>query len=110
MIKEVLKMRILKFIIDGQTIRKDPSCDYEHIVSGTKGYLCASFSFSADWDGCRKAAIFSCLGRDHPVPIINNKCQIQEEALLYKYFRVKVVGEKDGYRITTNSEEVKQDA
>lgn len=102
-------MRTLRFLVDGQSINKDQSCDFSHIVSGTKGYLCASFSFSSDWDGCRKAAIFSCLGRDHPVPIINNKCQIPESALLYKYFRVKVVGEKDGYRITTNSEEVKQD-
>lgn len=102
-------MRTLKFLVDGQSIRKDPSCDFSHIVPGTKGYLSASFDFSPDWDGCRKAAIFSCLGKNHPVPIINNKCQIPEEALIYKYFKVQVVGEMDGYRITTNSEEVKQD-
>ncbi len=102
-------MRTLKFLVDGQSIWKDPSCDFSHIVQGTKGYLSASFSFSSDWDCCRKAAIFSCLGRNYPVPVIHNKCQIPESALLYKYFRVKVVGERDGYRITTNDEEVQQD-
>ncbi len=101
-------MRILRFIISGQTIRPDPACDFSDIVKGTKGYLRAEFLFSPEWNGCRKAAVFTVLRKEHPVPLINNACEIPAEALERNSFKVHVVGEKDGYRITTNKTEVEQ--
>ena len=101
--------RILKFIINGQNIQPDPSCDFSGIVAGTKGYLCAEFQFTPEWNGCKKAALFSSLGNEHAVPIANGKCNIPEKALTWNKFSVKVVGERDGYRITTGKVEVLQD-
>lgn len=102
-------MRTLRFIITGQNIEKDPSCDFSGLVPGTKGYLRAEFIFDHNWDGCRKAAVFTNLCKDYPVPIINNTCEIPEEALTWKRFQVSVIGERNGYRIPTNKMEVKQD-
>ena len=102
-------MRTLNFIIEAQTIHPDPACDFSGIVRGTKGYLQAEFSFSAEWNGCRRAAVFTKLCKDYPVPIVNNKCEIPEEALTWNTFTVAVVGARDGYRITTNKTEVRQD-
>ena len=39
-------MRTLKFIVEGQIIKQDPSCDFTNLVPGTEGYLRAEFSFS----------------------------------------------------------------
>ena len=102
-------MRILKFIVSGQQIKKDPSCDFSGIVAGTKGYLEVSFKFSDEWKGCKKAVVFNGLGREYPAPLINGKCEIREEVLALKKFSLKIVGERDGYRITTNKVEVLQD-
>lgn len=102
-------MRTLKFIVDGQSIKKDPSCDFEGLVKGTKGYLEAQFHFSEEWKGCKRAAVFISLGLEYAVPVINGKCEIPEKALTWRVFSVKAVGIRDGYRITTNKVEVLQD-
>lgn len=101
-------MRILKFIISGQSIKASPDCDFKGIVKGTKGYLEAEFVFDKEWDGCKKAAVFTRLGKDYPTPIIKDKCEIPSDALTWNNFFVQVVGEREGYRITTNKAEVKQ--
>lgn len=102
-------MRTLRFIVDGQSIKKDPSCDFKGLVPWTKGYLEAKFQFSDEWKGCKKAAVFTALGQEHAVPVINGKCEIPEKALTWRVFSVKVAGIRDGYRITTNKVEVLQD-
>ena len=102
-------MRVLKFIVDDQSIKKDSSCDFKGLVPGTKGYLEAHFQFSDEWKGCKRAAVFTVLGKEHAVPLINGKCEIPEKALTWKIFSIKVVGIRDGYRITTNKVEVLQD-
>lgn len=101
-------MRILRFIIDGQSISKDPACSFEGLVPGTKGYLKAEFSFSGEWQGCKKAAVFEQLRKEYPVPVIGNACEIPAEALVRSNFSVRVVGERNGYRILTNKVEVRQ--
>lgn len=102
-------MRILKFNVCKQNIIRDPNCNFDNIVAGTKGYLQAEFTFSGEWTGCRMAAVFSCLGKDYAQPIINNRCEIPEEALTWDRFGVRVVGEKEGYRITTNEIKIRQE-
>ena len=102
-------MRILKFIVTDQKIEKDPECDFTGIVAGTEGYLQAEFLFSEEWAGCRMAAVFSCLGKEYPQPIKNGSCEIPAEALAWDYFRVRVVGQRENYRITTNEVKVKQE-
>ena len=43
-------MRILKFVVENQKIKQDPSCDFSGLVAGTEGYLKAEFVFSKEWD------------------------------------------------------------
>ena len=102
-------MRTLKFNVTAQQIDKDPTCDFSGIVAGTEGYLQAAFSFSAEWTGCKKVAAFYRLGKEYAVPITDNTCMIPPEALTWSRFGVMVVGERDGYRITTNKIEIKQE-
>lgn len=101
-------MRVLKFDVSGQSIKKDPDCNFDGIVKGTKGYLQAEFTFDKEWDGCKIAAVFTKYGKEYAAPLKNNVCEIPDEALTYKEFSVKVVGVRNDYRITTNSEKVMQ--
>ena len=102
--------RILKFIVNGQNISKDSSCDFSKIARGTKGYLVAEFVFSPDWDGYVKAGVFraSC-GTEVASPIINDRCEIPSTALTQEAFIVSVVGmAKDGSKIKSEKVEVMQ--
>lgn len=96
-------MRILDFIVSKQKIDCDPGCDFSGIASGTRGYLYARFRFSADWKGCKRVAVFSCRGVEVPCPILNGMCEIPASALVGNTVSVKVVGQNNNYRITTNS-------
>lgn len=104
-------MRTLKFIVEGQTIRLDPDCDFTGIIPGTEGYLEAKFSFSPEWDGTTKAAAFySNLGREYEPQLIkrDNTCVIPAEALAKSIFKVQVVGQKNNCIIRTNRAKVHQ--
>lgn len=101
-------MRILKFSIDKQIICQDPSCDFSGLVPGTEGYLQAEFLFSQEWNGCEKIAVFKRNEDEFPVRIKNGSCEIPPEVLMYKKFKVYVIGLRPGYRIQTNYVEVKQ--
>lgn len=99
-------MRILQFKVAGQNLSKDG--DFSGIVAGTKGYLYTEYNFDSEWDGCKKAAVFSRCDKEYPVPIVNGKCAVADEITEYKRWKVYLVGVKDGYRITTNEVEVRQ--
>lgn len=102
-------MRTLRFIISAQDIQKDQSCDFSGIVSGTQGYLQAEFSFSPEWTGCRIAAVFRSLAKEYACPVKNGRCMIPPEALTWDSFGVRLVGQKEGYRITTNEIRISQE-
>lgn len=102
-------MRQLKFIVNGQKIEKVPSCDFSGLVAGTKGYLRAVFSFSSEWRGCYIAGVFRCMSKEYASPVIGNMCEIPAEALIHNNFYVRVVGQKDDFRITTNEIRVMQE-
>lgn len=102
-------MRTLKFNIEGQKLQKDPTCDFSDLVAGTEGYLDVIFSFSSEWNGCKKAVIFSdTQGFGYPVPIINNRCDIPKDVLTDYYFKLHVVGVKEDYTLVTNDVRVNQ--
>lgn len=105
-------MRTLKFIVDKQIIKPDPSCDFSGLVPGTDGYLQAEFSFSEDWNGCSKVVGFwSRVGKECPPKVLENSmtCMIPKEALVHKYFTMQVIGKREGFRIATNRLIVTQD-
>lgn len=101
-------MRTLCFIVEGQRLKPDPACDFGGIVSNSKGYLRARFRFSADWAGCKKAAIFAGAAGEEPVALVGDCCMIPDIALTGPVVQVSVVGQKNGTRIPTNTCEFKQ--
>jgi len=92
-------VKVLDFNIVGQTITRDPRCDFSGIVAGSRGYIHARFRFSADWAGCKKVAVFS----GHPVPLVHNTCEIPAEALTGTSVQVRVVGRRPGFEISTDT-------
>lgn len=102
-------MRSLNFIAMGQSLQKDPACDFAGLVKGSKGYLQAHFSFDAEWNGCGKVAVFTRLGKEYPAKLSADTCIIPEEALSYSRFNVHVVGVRDGFRIQTNDLKIEQE-
>lgn len=104
-------MRVLRFIVDGQIISQDPTCDFSNLVPNTLGYLQAEFSFSSEWKGCVKAVSFYLAsGRECGAEILKDgkTCVIPAGALARRIFKVQVVGKKEGLRITTNKVAVSQ--
>ena len=104
-------MRTLKFIVDGQSLRPDPGCDFSGLVPGTEGYLKAEFSFSPEWNGCLKvAAFYSMLGKEYPPAVLKDgkTCMIPAEALKKKSFKMKLIGKSNNYKITTSAITVEQ--
>lgn len=100
--------RKLRFIVDGQEIRKDPACDFSNIVANSKGYLIASFTFLGDWSGMQKAGLFYKYGNEYAEKIANNECVIPAEALTHTNFQVSVCGVKGGTRVFTNKVVIEQ--
>ena len=101
-------MRILRFIANGQMLEPDPECDFTGLVSGTSGYLHAEFEFDNDWIGSRVAASFFSLDKEYPAIVENGVCEIPAEALSFRDFYVQLTGIRDGYKITTNRQIVRQ--
>lgn len=104
-------MRVLKFIVEGQSIKQDPSCDFTGLVPGTKGYIQAEFLFPKEWSGYAKvAAFYSALGKEYsPKKLIDGKyCLIPTEALERRVFKVRVIGKKGDSTMITNKFAVKQ--
>lgn len=98
-------MRTLRFIIEDLIIRIDPNCNFDDLVPGTEGYLKAEFSFSPEWNGCKKVAgFYSRMGKEFsPKELLDGKsCIIPNEALKHQIFRIQVIGKKDGLKLTTN--------
>lgn len=73
--------------------------DPPELVSNTKNYLVAKFSFDSTWNGFVKVAVFC---SDYPVAIQNNQCLIPEEVTKRNSISVKVIGRKGNVQITTN--------
>lgn len=103
-------MRTLRFIVDQQIIKKDPSCNFDNIVPGTSGYLKAEFVFSSEWDKTIKVAAFYRNGHECSPMILKDgrSCLIPEEALKGRQLGIKLLGKNKKIRLTTNLIEVVQ--
>lgn len=103
-------MRVLEFIVNGQIITKNPSCDFENLVPGTKGYLYAHFTFSHEWNGAVKAVSFWRGNKECSPQLLNDgcSCAISPDALTGSSFGVSIIGKKGDQVIPTNRVEVKQ--
>ena len=104
-------MRTLKFIVDGQILRQDPTCDFNNIVPGTEGYLRAEFAFSQEWDRTVKVVSFTRGNKEFTPQVLkdNKSCTIPSEALEWRIFQLKVIGRRSDFKIITNKIAVLQD-
>lgn len=103
-----LKTRVLSFIVEGQSIKKDPNCDFTGLVSGTKGYYQARFGFDREWRDYKKIAIFRTREITKYVPIINGTCQIPDEVTDHIMYYVSVVGKLKDLSIPTTEIAIRQ--
>lgn len=104
-------MRILDFEVNGQIITKKADCNFSNIVAGSEGYLQARFDFSPEWDNCVKVAAFYYGRTEFPPQVIgeDNTCDIPAEALVNSMFHIQVIGQRKGYKISTNKVIIEQD-
>lgn len=98
-------MRTLRFLIDEQIIKPDPSCDFSGLFLYKNSDVCAKFIFTSEWTGMMKVAAFwSMLDQEYKPQVINeeNTCIIPSEAFSRAAFKIQVLGVKGSKKITTN--------
>ena len=100
--------RVLSFVVEGQTIKKDELCDFTGLVSGTKGYYQAKFTFDRTWKDYQKVAVFRTTAVKKYVPIIDGICEIPDEVTKGLLYYVSVVGVMDGVSLPTTEVFVRQ--
>lgn len=89
-------MRILRFIVDDEMIKQDPSCDFTGLFPGRNPNVKAEFVFSDEWKNTVKVAAFwSVLDSEYEPQVLNNGCcNIPTEALSRASFKIQVIGRK----------------
>lgn len=98
-------MRTLRFIVDGETITKDPSCDFNGLFPKTNSEICAEFVFSPEWKSRVKVAAFwSMLDKEYPPQVLEDDktCMIPKKALARPAFKVQILGKHRGRTFKTN--------
>lgn len=106
-------MRVLKFIVDGQTLKQDPSCDFSNLVPGTENYIKLEFSFSKEWKNLYKiAGFYSMLGGEYEPQRLKDgrSCVVPDDAAKKRMFKVVVGGvDGNGTKLNTNKLTIVQD-
>ena len=98
-------MRTLRFIVDGQTIKQDPTCDFTNLFSDKNSNVCAEFAFSSEWnDKIKVAAFWSMLDKEYEPQALDDKnsCVIPSDALKRASFKIQVLGLRGSEKLTTN--------
>ena len=104
-------MRTLKFIVNGQTIKQDPTCNFDGLCPGSEGYLQAEFTFDNQWENTVKVVgFYSNMGREYEPAILKDgkSCIIPTEALKNRVFKIKVIGKNGEQKLVTNKIAVTQ--
>lgn len=102
-------MRILQFTVEGQRLSK--SGDFTGIIRGSKKYLRSQFVFNgSDWNGCKVVAVFQLKDKEYPVAIDSNRsCMVPDEVTDSSAFKIRLIGRKNDYQITTNKVLISQE-
>lgn len=102
-------MRTLKFNVRGQTLEKDPKCDYGNIVAGSKEYLLFEFNFSEELNGYRKVACFIDGPDIEYVPIINERCIVPDNVTDSRKISFFLTFVANDQKFATNKLSIKQE-
>lgn len=103
-----VKNRVLSFVVEGQSIKKDETCDFTGLVSGTKNYYKARFTFDNSWKEYKRVAVFRNRQITKYVPIISETCEIPDEITESLLYYVSVVGVLGDVSLPTTEVFVKQ--
>lgn len=98
-------MRTLRFIVDDQSIKADPTCDFSGLFLCKNSDVCAEFIFTSKWNGMTKVAAFwSMLNEEYEPQVIDEKntCIISSEAFTRASFKIQVLGIKGSKKLITN--------
>ena len=104
-------MRTLKFIVNGQTIKQDPACNFDGLYPGSEGYLRAEFAFDKEWGNTVKVVgFFSNMGKEYEPRLLKDgkTCIIPTEALKNRIFKIQVMGKQGDRKIVTNKVVINQ--
>lgn len=95
-----------------QRLTKKSGCDFDGLVAGSVGYLCAKFYFSEnEWHACESRIARFWLDDKEYATLLDedDSCMIPQEVLTGKRFGVSVIGAAPGYKIETNKTTVRQE-
>ena len=98
-------MRTLRFIVDGQTVKQDPTCDFSGLFLNKDSGVCAEFIFSSEWnDKIKVVAFWSMLDKEYEPQALDDKnnCIIPSDALKRASFKIQVLGLRGSEKLTTN--------
>lgn len=101
-------MKILRFIVKGQMIKKDPESPFSKMVAESSNYYIAEFDMDEAWIGYSCLAHFKARDCEQYVPIVNGRAVFPEEILKYKSFHVSVIGKNGDSQLITNKDRVIQ--
>ena len=101
-------MEILKFIVTGQHIKKDPSSPFNKMVAGTSNYYAAKFEMNEAWNGYACLAQFKAGSVTENVPIVKGTAIIPASVLAYKIFTLQVIGKRNDSYLTTDMSKIVQ--
>lgn len=98
-------MRTLRFIVDGKSIKQDPTCDFSGLFPGKNPNVLAEFVFSSEWENTIKVAAFwSILDKEYEPQVIEDDCcVIPPEALARASFKIQILGKKKKSRKNTTT-------
>lgn len=87
-------MRILEYAVEGDEIKKINNGGYSGLIKGSDETVNLKFTFSKDWNNSAKVVEFTTRDGKECAPqiLINNMCNIPEEALNEYIFYVRVLG------------------
>lgn len=97
-------MRTLRFLVNGNEITQDPSCDFSGLFPCLNNDVQAEFQFSSEWNGCTKvAAFYSMLGTEYPPAELEDsvRCPIPKEALSRTAFKIQIFGKNRDIKMST---------
>lgn len=96
-------MRILKFIVQNDRITRDPNSNFNDITFDEE--LIVDFRFiGRGWENTIKVAAFFNADGECPPQKLNDGmyCSVPKEALDSHWFRVQLIGNRNGTIIRTN--------
>ena len=98
-------MRVLRFIVNGRSIKPAPDCDLNGLFPGKNDSIQAEFEFSSEWmDIPKVVAFWSMMGVEYPPQELDeyDTCMIPIEALKKPAFKIQMLGKRKGVIMSTN--------